>query len=63
MYQRKVDVDMLNAVVCVLADVSSVSPSSEQRTFTMLTPFASISFGIGIDKRQIKLHEKDCQNR
>ena len=28
MYQRKVDVDMLNAVKCVLADVSSVSPSS-----------------------------------
>ena len=31
MYQRKVDVDMLNAVKGVLADVSSVSPSSEQR--------------------------------
>ena len=30
MYQRKVDVDMLNAVKSVLADVSSVSPSSEQ---------------------------------
>ena len=29
MYQRKVDVDMLNAVNSVLADVSSVSPSSE----------------------------------
>ena len=29
MYQRKVDVDMLNAVKSVLADVSSVSPSSE----------------------------------
>ena len=29
-YQRKVDVDMLNAVKSVLADVSSVSPSSEQ---------------------------------
>ena len=29
MYQRKVDEDMLNAVVCVLADVSSVSPLSE----------------------------------
>ena len=28
MYQRKVDVDMLNAVKSVLADVSSVSPSS-----------------------------------
>ena len=31
MYQRKVDVDMLNAIKSVLADVSSVSPSSEQR--------------------------------
>ena len=31
MYQRKVDVDMLNAVKSFLADVSSISPSSEQR--------------------------------
>ena len=31
MYQRKVDVDMLNAVKSKLADVSSVSPSSEQK--------------------------------
>ena len=31
MYQHKVDVDMLNAVKSVLADVSSISPSSEQR--------------------------------
>ena len=31
MYQRKIDVNMLNAVKSVLADVSSVSPSSEQR--------------------------------
>ena len=30
-YQRKVDVDMLNAVKSVLADISSISPSSEQR--------------------------------
>ena len=29
MYQRKVDVDMLNAVKSVLADISSVSPLSE----------------------------------
>ena len=28
MYQREVDVDMLNAVKSLLADVSSVSPSS-----------------------------------
>ena len=32
MYQRKVDVDMLNAVKSVLAEVSSVSPSLEQST-------------------------------
>ena len=31
MYQREVDVDMLNAVKSMLADVSSVSPSSEQK--------------------------------
>ena len=31
MYQRKVDVDMLNVVKSVLADISSISPSSEQR--------------------------------
>ena len=30
MYQHKVDVDMLNTIKSVLADVSSVSPSSEQ---------------------------------
>ena len=32
MYQRKVDVDMLNTVKSVLADVSSVSPSSDRQT-------------------------------
>ena len=31
MYQHKVNVDMLNTVKSMLADVSSVSPSSEQR--------------------------------
>ena len=31
MYQHKVDVDMLNAIKSVLAEVSSVSPSSEQK--------------------------------
>ena len=30
-YQCEVDVDMLNAIKSLLADVSSVSPSSEQR--------------------------------
>ena len=36
MYQREVDVDMLNVVKSVLADVSSVSPSSEQRTLVQI---------------------------
>ena len=36
MYQRKVDVDMLNAVKSVVDDVSSVSPSSEQRAIDRL---------------------------
>ena len=31
-YQHEVDVDMLNAVNSLLADVSSIGPSSEQRT-------------------------------
>ena len=31
MYQRKVDLDILNAIKIKLADISSVSPSSEQR--------------------------------
>ena len=31
MYQRKVGVDMLKAVKSTLADISSISPSSEQR--------------------------------
>ena len=37
MYQRKVDVDMLNVVKSVLADVSSVSPSLEHRTLVQIT--------------------------
>ena len=37
MYQRKVDVDMLDAVKSVLSDVSSVSPSSKQKSFFVLT--------------------------
>ena len=37
MYQRiKVDVDMLNAVKSVLADVSNVSPLSEQRARALM---------------------------
>ena len=30
MYQRKVDVDMLDTIKSVLADISSISPPSEQ---------------------------------
>ena len=30
MYQCKVDVDMLNTIKSVLADVSSITPSAEQ---------------------------------
>ena len=37
MYQRKVDVDMLNAVKSVLAGVSSVSSSSKQSKESALT--------------------------
>ena len=37
MYERKVNVDMLNAVKSVLADVSSVSPSSEPLLETLET--------------------------
>ena len=37
MYQRKVDVDVLNALKSVLADVSSVSPSSVQVMLLCLT--------------------------
>ena len=39
MYQRKVDVDMLNAVKSMLADVSNVSPSS---VVTIIAHFALI---------------------
>ena len=39
MYQRKVDVDMLKAVKSVLADVSSVNPSSEQRASAPDQPY------------------------
>ena len=36
MYQREVDVDMLNAVKSVLADILSISPLSEQRAFCLV---------------------------
>ena len=46
MYQREVDVDMLNAVKSVLADVSSVSPSSEQR----------VDYGLGESLYSVRAH-------
>ena len=36
MYQRKVDVDMLNAVKRMLADILSISSSSEQRAVAII---------------------------
>ena len=44
MYQRKVDVDMLNAIKSMLADVSSISPLSglmlEMSANTLFTAFS-----------------------
>ena len=37
MHQSKVDVDLMNAIKTVLADVSSISPSSEQRVWILLS--------------------------
>ena len=60
MYQRKVDVDMLNTVKSVLTDVSSVSPSSEQRALihSMFYHYAnSIVYRIKLDDLNYqKLH-------
>ena len=42
LYQRKVDVDMLNAVKSIRADVSSASPSSEQSNSTKTNSNRSI---------------------
>ena len=52
MYKRKVDVDMLNAVKSVLADVSSGSPLSQQKNFgsdeglTLDTPAKTTLHGV-----------------
>ena len=46
MYQRKVDVDMLNAVNSVMADVSSVSPSLNQRG----------DYGLGESFYRVRVH-------
>ena len=45
MHQREVDVDMLNAVKSLLADASSVSPSSEQR----------VDYGLG-ESYSVRVH-------
>ena len=42
MYQRKVGVYMLNAVKSVLADVSSVSPWSEQKDYPPPLPITFV---------------------
>ena len=47
MYQRKVDVYMLNAVNSVLADVSSISPSSDRQTDRQTTRTKAGSGGEG----------------
>ena len=46
LYQREVDVDMLNAVKSLLADVSNISPSSEQR----------VDYGSGESLYRVKVH-------
>ena len=53
MYQRKVGVDMLNAAKSVLADVSRVSPSSEQRRkFAIDLRSTCASFGLTLVRRR-----------
>ena len=58
MYQRKVDVDMLNAVKSLLADVSSISPSSEQ-SYNIKTyphqPHVDTFFVLPLRRRRLKL--------
>ena len=46
MYQREVHVDMLNAVKSLLADLSNVSPSSEQR----------VDYGLGESLYSVRVH-------
>ena len=41
MYERKVHVDMLNAVKSMLADVSSVTPFALMKLFTPFVPMCS----------------------
>ena len=51
MYQRKVDLDMLNAVTSVLADVSSVIPS----------PSIHISFHLVINIHDLKTSQRSVR--
>ena len=46
MYQREVHVDMLNAVKSLLADLSNISPSSEQR----------VDYGLGESLYRVRAH-------
>ena len=57
MYQRKVDVDMLNVV---LADVSSVSPSSDQRELETLETSANTLSVYGVRLIHINLTLIHC---
>ena len=62
MYQRKVDGDMLNAVKSALADVSSVSPSSDEQvaqktTLNMLAYYSPV-----FEKRTFLPHWICAQN-
>ena len=55
MYQRKVGEDMLNAVKSVLADVSSASPSSEQKESICLTYMKWILYFLSFVSKSVLL--------
>ena len=63
MYQRKVDVDMLNAAKSVLADVWSISPLSEQGLalilyFTLIISQPKKYIQIHIHKKKTKMQRE-----
>ena len=61
MYQRKVDLDMLSAVKIKFADVSSVSPSLEQRFLQDSTRAKIDTFHVvPLRRRRPKLVLTDC---
>ena len=59
MYQREVDVDMLNTVKSALADVSSVSPSSEQNNihFVFITSSTFSCYLVGQYKISVSIRQ------